>query len=150
MDISTRLNDDDEPDWEFEDSDHEDGADVTPPANEEEDESHVEVVTPPVESFLAQYTLTANKYVGGFIEESGIHIVRDREVTETYKDRGELGLFSLFSGRFAPLVQHDAHVEGKPNATVFEIATYIGTEIVMRIIPLTEINVLRYQKLFLG
>ncbi|OWZ14705.1 hypothetical protein PHMEG_00011776 [Phytophthora megakarya] len=118
-------------------------------------ETDVEKATPSVESFPSQYMLTGNEYVDGPIDESGLHLVQDREVTQAYKERGALGLFSLFFTRafrdaFLCFTNTILTEKGKPKATVFELDAYIGMKIAMSIIPLTEIKELRSQKLFLG
>ncbi|KUF83431.1 Dihydrolipoyllysine-residue succinyltransferase [Phytophthora nicotianae] len=157
MDIHVLLNDDDDSaEWEFEDSDMEDeiesllgseaGGEEETPASE----SDATVVIPPVHR-----KLSGNEYIDGLIRESGLHIIRDKEVQSAYADRGELGLFSLFFTRgFRDSLQNWTNTmlkeKGKVEATLFEIDAYIGLEIAMSIIPLTEIKELWSQKLFLG
>ncbi|POM81234.1 Hypothetical protein PHPALM_823 [Phytophthora palmivora] len=92
MDIASLLNfDDEEADWDFEDSENECGQETV---DTEEDIDEVsdsdEDVTTPADQH------TGNAYVDNLIRDSGLHIVREREVTVAFKERGEVGLFSLF------------------------------------------------------
>ncbi|KAK1946028.1 hypothetical protein P3T76_003076 [Phytophthora citrophthora] len=91
MDIASLLNfDDEEADWDFEDSENECGQEAVD-TEEDVDEvcdSEEDVTTPAGQR-------TGNAYVDNLIRDSGLHIVREREVT-AFKERGELGLFSRF------------------------------------------------------
>ncbi|OWZ04679.1 hypothetical protein PHMEG_00023377 [Phytophthora megakarya] len=158
MEISQLLVDDNAAEWEFEDSDEEDDYEVNQPGNGEEElltEFDEEEAPSLSETTLDQPKLTGNTYVDDLIRESGLHIVREREVNLAYKERGELGLFSLFftrEYRDALLSWTNTMLKdkGKKDTTVFELDAFIGLEIAMSIIPLTEIKELWSQKLFLG
>ncbi|OWZ14317.1 hypothetical protein PHMEG_00012217, partial [Phytophthora megakarya] len=155
MDISALLSaDDDGAYWEFEPFDDEeivggeeatvDGEDVGSETDED-----AEPTTEPTQR------RTGNTYVDSLIRESGLHIIREKEVAAAYKERGMLGLFSLFFTReFRDSLQTWTNKllreKGKPEATVCEIDAYIGLEIAMSFNPVTEIKELWSQKLFMG
>ncbi|KAE8899747.1 hypothetical protein PF007_g16673 [Phytophthora fragariae] len=161
MDILDLLNDDDgSAEWEFEDSDVDDEESSENDAAIAEDEASTEADSDDASETATRLLpipqrLTGNAYVDGLIRESGLHIIRDREVSLAYKERGELGLFSLFFTReyrdsLRRWTNEMLKDKGKDEATLFEIVAYIGLEIAMSIIPLTEIKELWSQKLFLG
>uniref|UniRef100_H3GEE4 PiggyBac transposable element-derived protein domain-containing protein n=1 Tax=Phytophthora ramorum TaxID=164328 RepID=H3GEE4_PHYRM len=149
MDISQLLNNDsDGADWEFEASEAEE-ADESP-EDEADDgggaaaESDGEEA-PPVSTSPSAQRRTGNAYVDHLIQASGLHI----------KDRGELGLFSLFFTReFRTSLQTWTNemlkTKGRFEATEFEIDAYIGLEIAMSFNPVTEIKELWSQKLFMS
>ncbi|KAE8966713.1 hypothetical protein PR001_g28316, partial [Phytophthora rubi] len=161
MDILDLLNDDDgSAEWEFEDSDVDDEESSENDAAIAEDEASTEADSDDASETATRLLpipqrLTGNAYVDGLIRESGLHIIRDREVSLAYKERGKLGLFSLFFTReyrdsLRRWTNEILKDKGKDEATLFEIVAYIGLEIAMSIIPLTEIKELWSQKLFLG
>ncbi|KAJ8576257.1 hypothetical protein ON010_g2954 [Phytophthora cinnamomi] len=133
MDIADLQNvDDDAADWDFKASDavELDGDTGSPTTVDEKDvatEPDNEAapgagLTPPTKR------RTGNAYVDGIIQESGLHIIRDKEVKAAYKRRHELGPFSL------------SFLRGKAEATVYELDAYIGLEIAMSFNPFTEIK----------
>ncbi|OWZ15265.1 hypothetical protein PHMEG_00011130 [Phytophthora megakarya] len=78
---------------------------------------------------VAQRNLTGNAYVDGILGENGLRIIRPAGVDRAYKERGELGLFSLFFTRdFLDSLQSWTNLllkeKGKPEATVFEMDAY--------------------------
>lgn len=98
MDITVLLNADEanDADWEFQESDSEEaGADEVEVADGGDvSDSETSAVALP-----SAARRTGNTYVDGLIHDSGLHVIRDREVKAAYKERGELGLFSLFFTR---------------------------------------------------
>ncbi|POM76935.1 Hypothetical protein PHPALM_5770, partial [Phytophthora palmivora] len=158
MDMHDLLNEASDEEWEFEsDVDDEEEEDTNESADcEEGTDTETDTASEAAAARpAAQRKLTGNSYVDEIIGESGLHIVRPAEVDRAYKERGELGLFSLFFTReFRDSLQSWSNLllkeKGKPEATVFEIDAYIGLEIVMSIIPLTEIIEFWSHKLFLG
>uniref|UniRef100_H3H7Q6 PiggyBac transposable element-derived protein domain-containing protein n=1 Tax=Phytophthora ramorum TaxID=164328 RepID=H3H7Q6_PHYRM len=149
MDISQLLNNDsDGADWEFEASEAEE-ADESP-EDEADDEGGAAAESdgeeaPPVSTSPSAQRRTGNAYVDHLIQASGLHIVRDREVRTAYKDRGELGLFSLFFTRelwtsLQTRTNEMLKTKGRLEATEFEIDAYIGLEIAMSFNPVTEIK----------
>ncbi|KAG6617346.1 Dihydrolipoyllysine-residue succinyltransferase [Phytophthora cinnamomi] len=150
MNIHELLNyEDGSAEWQFEDSDvDEDDGEGGPAIAEEEESTKSDseaalVIVPAIPA--AQRKLTGNAYVDGITRESGLHIIRDKEVNLAYKERGELGLFSLFFTReFRDSLQTWTNTmlkeKGKDEATALEIYAHIGLEIAMSIVPLTEIK----------
>ncbi|GMF49486.1 unnamed protein product [Phytophthora fragariaefolia] len=87
--------------------------------------------------------------------DCGLHIVREREVKAAYRERRELGLFSLFFTReFRDSLQSWTNKllkeKGRPETTVYELDAYIGLEIAMSFNPVTEMKELWSQKPFMG
>ncbi|EGZ06332.1 hypothetical protein PHYSODRAFT_307305 [Phytophthora sojae] len=138
MEIHELLSEDDgSAEWEFEDSENEEeDSEVETATSEDEEttESDADCVSVAAEvTSAALRKLTGNAYVDGLIRESGLHIIRDGEVKLAFKERGELGLFSLFFTReFRDSLQTWTNTmlkeQGKDEATVFEIDAYIGLE----------------------
>ncbi|POM72915.1 Hypothetical protein PHPALM_10300, partial [Phytophthora palmivora] len=93
MEIADLLNQvDDDADWRFEASDSEEEQGEEGGGTEDlTSETMQSAATSP----LTQ-RLTGNEYVDNLIKSSGLHIIRSREVTAAFNERGELGLFSLF------------------------------------------------------
>ncbi|POM75332.1 LOW QUALITY PROTEIN: Hypothetical protein PHPALM_7578 [Phytophthora palmivora] len=147
MDIAVLLNDEEVTcaDWDFELSDSED------------EEAGVDVSDSETSSgaLPSAGRRTGNGYVDRIIRDSGLHIVREREVKTAYNERGELGLFSLlFTREFRDSLQSWTNKmledKGIPEATVCELDAYIGLEIALSFNPVTEIKEMWSQKLFMG
>uniref|UniRef100_H3H696 PiggyBac transposable element-derived protein domain-containing protein n=1 Tax=Phytophthora ramorum TaxID=164328 RepID=H3H696_PHYRM len=151
-------NDSDDADWEFEASEAEEADESAEDAADDEGGAAAESdgeEAPPVSTSLSAQRRTGNAYVDHLIQESGLHIVRDREVRTVYKDRGELGLLSLFFTReFRTSLQTWTNkmlkTKGRLEAMEFEIDAYIGLEIAISFNPVTDIKELWSQKLFMG
>ncbi|KAL3674379.1 hypothetical protein V7S43_000335 [Phytophthora oleae] len=104
MDIHEQLNEGGCAEWEFEESDvDEEENSVNETANADgEEATGAETDTASVAAAVlpaAQRKLTGNAYVDGIICESGLYIIRSGEISLAYKERGELGLLSLFFTR---------------------------------------------------
>ncbi|POM68374.1 Hypothetical protein PHPALM_15472 [Phytophthora palmivora] len=148
MEIVHLLNADGE-DWAFEPSDteeEEEGAGVLA-ADDEGERNETQTAPQPLP--------TGNAYIDGIMRDSGLHIVREGEVRASYKERGELGLFSLFFMRdfrdsLRTWTNQILKDKGKPEATVYELDAYMGLEIVMSFNPVTEMKELWSQKVFMG
>ncbi|POM63507.1 Hypothetical protein PHPALM_21083 [Phytophthora palmivora] len=135
-------------DWAFEPSDteEEEGAGVLA-ADDEGERNETQTAPQPLP--------TGNAYIDGIMRDSGLHIVREREVRASYKERGELGLFSLFFTRdfrdsLRSWTNQILKEKGKPEATVYELDAYMGLEIAMSFNPVTEMKELWSQKVFMG
>ncbi|KAK1935572.1 hypothetical protein P3T76_010267 [Phytophthora citrophthora] len=151
MGIARLLNfDDEEADWDFEDSENECGQEAV---DTEEDVDEVSDSEEDVTTTAGQRT--GNAYVDNLTRDSGLHIVREKEVTAALKGRGELGLFSLFFTRefrdsLLLWTNKMLKEKGKQEATVFELDAYIGLEIAMSFNPVTQMKELWSTKLFMG
>lgn len=160
MDICELLNDDDDTaDWDIENSDAEEDDGALPLAANAEEDVATDTDEDAAEGIVGPPQIgrrnTGNAYVDGIISESGLHLIREGEVHDAYKKRGELGLFSLFFTRdfrdaLLRWTNETLKEQGKVKATAFEPDAYIGLEIAMSIIPVTEIKELWSQKVFLG
>ncbi|OWZ00780.1 hypothetical protein PHMEG_00027959 [Phytophthora megakarya] len=154
MNIVHLLNaDDGGEDWAFEHSDteeEEEGAAVLAA----DDEGSVGTEAQTVPQPLPAHRATGNAYIDGIMRDSGLHIVREREVRAAYKERGELGLFSLFFTRdfrdsLRTWTNQILKEKGKPEVTVYELDAYMGLEIAMSFNPVTEMKELWSQKVFM-
>ncbi|OWY90838.1 hypothetical protein PHMEG_00040851, partial [Phytophthora megakarya] len=151
MEIADLLNQvDDDADWDFEASDTEEEQDEEGDTSDLASETVRSAATSP-----QTQRLTGNEYVDNLIKSSGLHIIRSREVTAAYNERGELGLFSLFFTReFRTSLQSWTNEmlkeKGRQEATEYEIDAYIGLEIAMSFNPVTAIKDLWSQKLYMG
>ncbi|KAG7378068.1 hypothetical protein PHYPSEUDO_010585, partial [Phytophthora pseudosyringae] len=112
MDIADLLNvDDDAADWEFEVSDAEEDEEGEGDLDDEGDGVESDSDAQPTER------QTGNAYVDNLIRDSGLHIIREREVKAAYTERGALELFSLFFTRTVRI-----GLQGKWNAMGLEAA----------------------------
>ncbi|KAG1685220.1 hypothetical protein DVH05_006673 [Phytophthora capsici] len=137
MDLAGILAEGDDNDWDA--SQWEDG-------RNDEEEKQSEPTTP---------TEAAEEYINRLTPDSGLHLLKRKMIERAYRTQAEAGLFGIFvneklKGAWRKWTNEVMDAKCEPRVTVAELDAYIGLEMAMSLIPITDIKEFWSDKRFQG